>query len=154
MALSRIPYLSFVSLHFADLWFFIDRFSMPRSTDTISLRSCPLPQGFKGRSQRPTAFDFIVPKVMIWATLSLPYFVTYQLLSRLFLQKSTSISGMLIRSGLRNRSKVRSYFGHVGDPQTISDETSRRNLDRGLQDVMRFCVVDEIGNMRSSRRNR
>ncbi|GBE03271.1 hypothetical protein BMS3Abin09_00183 [bacterium BMS3Abin09] len=59
-----------------------------------------------------TALACIVPNVMIWATRSLPYlFVTYSMTSpRLFIQKSTSISGMLTLSGLRNLSKSRPYL--------------------------------------------
>ena len=61
-------------------------------------------------TSRTTAFAFIVPKVMIWATFSRPYFrVTYSMTSpRRASQKSMSMSGGLIRSSLRKRSKMRS----------------------------------------------
>jgi len=60
-------------------------------------------------TSRTTAFAFIVPNVMICATFSRPYFsVTYAMTSpRRRSQKSTSISGSVTRSGLRNRSKYR-----------------------------------------------
>ena len=50
-------------------------------------------------TSRITALAFIVPKVMICPTLSRPYFsATYLITSSLpFIQKSISISGMLIR---------------------------------------------------------
>ncbi len=62
-------------------------------------------------TSRTTALACIFPNVMIWATLSFPYFsVTYWITSsRLSIQKSTSTSGILIRSGLRNRSKSSPY---------------------------------------------
>jgi hypothetical protein len=50
----------------------------------------------------------MVPKVMIWATCSCPPYlsVTYFITSeRPETEKSMSTSGMLIRSGFRNRSK-------------------------------------------------
>ena len=52
----------------------------------------------------------MVPKVMIWATFSRPYLrVTYSMTSpRRRSQKSMSMSGSEIRSGFRNRSKMRS----------------------------------------------
>ncbi len=57
-----------------------------------------------------TAFAFIVPKVMICATFSRPYFwVTYSMTSpRRRSQKSMSMSGSEMRSGFRKRSKIRS----------------------------------------------
>ena len=64
---------------------------------------------------RPTsftaAFAAMVPKVMICATFSRPYFcVTYSISSpRRRMQKSMSISGMETRSGFRKRSKSRLY---------------------------------------------
>ncbi len=62
-------------------------------------------------TSRTTAFAFMVPKVMIWATLSRPYFfVTYSMTSpRRASQKSMSMSGGLIRSSFRKRSKMRSF---------------------------------------------
>ena len=62
-------------------------------------------------TSRTTARAFIVPKVMICATFSRPYFrVTYSMTSpRRRSQKSMSISGSDTRSGLRKRSKIRSY---------------------------------------------
>ena len=58
------------------------------------------------------AFALSLPKVMIWETFSLPYFcLTYSITSpRLSIQKSISISGMLTRSGFRNRSKIKVYL--------------------------------------------
>ena len=58
------------------------------------------------------ALALICPKVIIWVTLSLPYFpVTYLITSSLFSkQKSMSISGRLILSGFRNLSKRRLYL--------------------------------------------
>jgi len=63
------------------------------------------------RHARTTARAFIVPNVMIWATFALPYFcVTYLMTSpRRRSQKSMSMSGSDTRSGLRKRSKMRSY---------------------------------------------
>ena len=54
-----------------------------------------------------TARAAMVPKVMIWETFSRPYFwATYSMISpRFSKQKSTSMSGMEMRSGLRKRSK-------------------------------------------------
>ena len=62
-------------------------------------------------TSRTTARAFIVPNVMIWATFSRPYFwVTYSMTSpRRRSQKSMSMSGSDTRSGLRKRSKMRSY---------------------------------------------
>ena len=62
-------------------------------------------------TSRTTAFAFIVPKVMIWATFSRPYLrVTYSMTSpRRLSQKSMSMSGGLMRSSFRKRSKIRSY---------------------------------------------
>ncbi len=66
-------------------------------------------------STRPTsliaALAAIVPNVMICATFSRPYFsVTYRITSpRRFMQKSTSISGMVTRSGFRKRSNSNSF---------------------------------------------
>ena len=61
-------------------------------------------------TSRTTAFAFIVPNVMIWATFSRPYFrVTYSMTSpRRRSQKSMSMSGSDTRSGFRKRSKMRS----------------------------------------------
>ena len=58
------------------------------------------------------AFALSLPKVMICETFSLPYFcLTYSITSpRLSMQKSISISGMLTRSGFRNRSKIKVYL--------------------------------------------
>jgi hypothetical protein len=55
-------------------------------------------------------FPLIVPYVTIWATWSSPYFWhTYLMTSpRLRSSKSMSMSGIAIRSGLRNRSNMRS----------------------------------------------
>ena len=52
----------------------------------------------------------MVPKVMIWATFSRPYFfVTYSITSpRRASQKSMSMSGGLMRSSFKKRSKMRS----------------------------------------------
>ena len=54
----------------------------------------------------------MVPKVTMWATWSSPYFRrTYSnTSSRRVSPKSMSISGMLTRSGFKNRSKYRLYF--------------------------------------------
>ncbi len=62
-------------------------------------------------TSRITALASIFPKVVICATLSAPYFaVTYSIArSRFSKQKSTSMSGMLTRSGLRKRSNSRPY---------------------------------------------
>ena len=62
-------------------------------------------------TSRTTARAFIVPNVMICATFSRPYFrVTYSMTSpRRRSQKSMSMSGSDTRSGLRKRSKIRSY---------------------------------------------
>ena len=62
-------------------------------------------------TSRTTAFAFMVPNVMICATLSRPYFfVTYSMTSpRRASQKSMSMSGGLMRSSLRKRSKMRSF---------------------------------------------
>ncbi len=62
-------------------------------------------------TSRMAARAAIVPKVMIWLTLSWPYlFVTYSIIScRRRAQKSMSMSGRLMRSGLRKRSNRRSY---------------------------------------------
>ncbi|MPN32417.1 hypothetical protein SDC9_179895 [bioreactor metagenome] len=62
---------------------------------------------------------FIRPNVMIWETWSLPYFWTmdFKSSSRPRSETSVSISGMLIRSGLRNRSKRRSY--RIGSSSVI-----------------------------------
>jgi hypothetical protein len=57
---------------------------------------------------RMAALAPMVPKVMIWATCSWPPYlsVTYFITSeRPETEKSMSTSGMLMRSGLRNRSK-------------------------------------------------
>ena len=53
----------------------------------------------------------MVPKVMICATWSRPYFcVTYSITRpRRFMQKSISMSGMLMRSGFRKRSNSNSF---------------------------------------------
>ena len=65
---------------------------------------------------RPTSLiaarDFMVPKVTICPTASLPYFCrTYSITSpRRSKQKSTSTSGMDTRSGFRKRSNSRSNF--------------------------------------------
>ena len=61
-------------------------------------------------TSRTTALAFMVPKVMIWATFSRPYFfMTYSMTSpRRFSQKSMSMSGGLMRSSFRKRSKIRS----------------------------------------------
>ena len=58
------------------------------------------------------SFAAMVPKVQIWATLSLPYlFVTQSNTNwRPSSSKSISTSGIEIRSGLRKRSKSRSYL--------------------------------------------
>ncbi len=58
---------------------------------------------------RMTVFAPSVPKVMICATLSRPYFpFTYSITSpRRDWQKSMSKSGGETRSGFRNRSKIR-----------------------------------------------
>ena len=65
---------------------------------------------------------FIRSKVIIWATLSLPYLRTmYSISSSLLLSDtSVSISGMLIRSGLRKRSKSRLYF--IGSRSVIPSD--------------------------------
>jgi hypothetical protein len=62
-------------------------------------------------TSRMTALAPSVPKVMIWETFSAPYFFrTYSMTSsRRSSQKSMSMSGMLIRSGFRNRSNNRPY---------------------------------------------
>ncbi len=62
-------------------------------------------------TSRTTAFAFMVPKVMIWATFSRPYLrVTYSMTSpRRFSQKSMSMSGGEMRSSFRKRSKMRSF---------------------------------------------
>ncbi len=62
-------------------------------------------------TSRTTAFAFIFPKVVIWATMSSPYFSpTYRMTSpRRRSQKSTSISGMDTRSMFRKRSNSRLY---------------------------------------------
>ena len=59
-----------------------------------------------------TAREESVPNVMICETESWPYFsLTYLItISRLLSEKSTSMSGMLILSGFRNRSNRRSYL--------------------------------------------
>ncbi len=65
---------------------------------------------------RPTSLmaplAFMVPKVMIWDTLLRPYFsATYWIISSLpLIQKSMSMSGMLILWGFRNRSKRSPYL--------------------------------------------
>ena len=62
-------------------------------------------------TSRITALAASVPKVMICATRSRPYFsLTYSMTRpRPRMQKSTSMSGMLMRSGFRKRSNSRSY---------------------------------------------
>ena len=77
-------------------------------------------------TSRTTAFAFIVPKVMIWATFSRPYFrVTYSITSpRRFSQKSMSMSGGLIRSSLRKRSKMRSCS--IGSRSVMRSEYATR----------------------------
>ncbi len=63
-------------------------------------------------ASRTAARAAIVPNVTICATRSSPYFsVTYLMTSsRRSTQKSVSISGIEIRSGFRNRSKMRLYL--------------------------------------------
>ena len=72
------------------------------------------------RSTRATSFTaaraFMVPNVTIWPTLSRPYrWRTYSMTSpRRSKQKSTSMSGIDTRSGLRKRSNSRSNLsGHT-----------------------------------------
>ncbi len=62
----------------------------------------------------------IVPKVMIWATRSLPYFcATYSITSPLLVSaKSKSISGGSTRAGFKKRSKIRLYL--IGSRLVIS----------------------------------
>ena len=66
------------------------------------------------------ALAAMVLKVMICATCSRPYFrVTYSMTSpRRFWQKSTSISGMVTRSGLRKRSNSSTFC--IGSMLVIS----------------------------------
>ena len=67
-------------------------------------------------SARPTsltaALAFRVPSVIIWLTLSAPYFsITWSITSpRLSIQKSISISGMLTLSLFKNLSNMRLYL--------------------------------------------
>ena len=62
------------------------------------------------------AFNF--PKVIIWATLSLYFFVKYSKTWSLFSsQKSISKSGIDIRSGFKNLSKIKLYF--IGSTSVI-----------------------------------
>src|ERR1051326_2939718 len=77
-------------------------------------------------TSRTTDFAAIVPKVMICATLSSPYFLrTYSMTSpRRFMQKSMSMSGMSMRSGLRKRSKRRSYSSGSTSVMPIEYATS------------------------------
>ena len=110
---------------------------MPRSAGTIlAMRSLSAKERSSTRdTSRTTAFAFIVPKVMICATFSRPYFwVTYSITSpRRFSQKSMSISGGLMRSSFRNRSKMRPFsIGiDVGDLERIGDQAARRRTTAG-----------------------
>ena len=60
---------------------------------------------------RMASLAFMRPKVTIWATLSSPYLARMYSMtsSRRSASKSMSMSGRLTRSGLRKRSKIRSY---------------------------------------------
>ena len=86
---------------------------MPSVVGTIFARRSTSAYGIS--IARPTslmaAFAAIVPKVIICATLSRPYFsVTYSINSpRRRMQKSISISGIEMRSGFKNRSNNRLY---------------------------------------------
>src|SRR3989344_6207381 len=62
----------------------------------------------------------IVPKVMIWATRSFPYFLaTYSITSPLLVSaKSKSISGGSTRAGFKKRSKIKLYL--IGSMLVIS----------------------------------
>ena len=100
-------------------------------------------------TSRITALAASVPKVMICATRSRPYFSpTYWITSpRRRMQKSMSMSGMLMRSGLRKRSKSRSYCERidVGDAQRVGDHRAgRRAAARAHRDVVLAGVADEV----------
>ena len=78
-------------------------------------------------TSRITALVFSFPNVIIWATLSLPPYVstTYLNTSSLpFMQKSISMSGILLRAGLRKRSKIRPCS--IGSRSVIPREYATR----------------------------
>jgi len=98
---------------------------MLRTSGTILAMASTSPSGISRArpTSRITARVFNFPKVMIWATFSPPpYFSTTYLKtrSRPLMQKSTSMSGMLFRAGLRKRSKINPYS--IGSRLVIPNE--------------------------------
>ncbi len=102
---------------------------------------------------RPTsliaALAAMVPKVMICATLSRPYFcVTYWMTSpRRFMQKSMSISGMRDALGIEEALEEQFVLQRidVGDAQRVGDQRSGgRSAARADGNAVLLGVADEI----------
>ena len=95
------------------------------------------------------ALAAMVPKVMICATLSRPYFcVTYSMTSpRRFMQKSMSISGMRHALGIQEALEEQLVLQRidVGDAERVGHQRSgSRSAARSDRNVVLFGVADEV----------
>ena len=98
---------------------------MLRDLVDVGVAACPCTRP----TSRTTAFAFIVPKVMICATFSRPYFrVTYSMTSprRALAEVDVDVGQRLMRSGFRKRSKMQVVLDRVdvGDAQAVGHEAA------------------------------
>ena len=141
-------------IEFADLRFFVDGlFDIPFSSGCNQLGDLV---HFRIRHTQcaaditTAALDFMVPKVMIWATLSFPYFsVTYRMTSSLPLLAEIDIDiGHADTFGIQEPLKDQIVFDgiNIGDPQAIGYKAAgSRASSRSDGYTVRFCIVDKIG---------